>query len=182
MDKKVLVINGPNINMLGRREKDLYGKEDYNYLCEIINKKAKELGYLVEMYQSNSEGSIITKIQNSLDEFDDIIINPAAYTHTSIGILDALKMFKGRIICLLYTSWLGENYWNKGIVTEAVKIIVKEAFERFDIVRINAEIFSDNVSSKRVLEKAGFKFEGVKEKSIYKNGVLKDSLLYAYIE
>ncbi|WP_290770622.1 type II 3-dehydroquinate dehydratase [Anaerofustis sp.] len=98
MDKKVLVINGPNINMLGRREKDLYGKEDYNYLCEIINKKAKELGYLVEMYQSNSEGSIITKIQNSLDEFDDIIINPAAYTHTSIGILDALKMFKGRII------------------------------------------------------------------------------------
>lgn len=78
--------------------------------------------------------------------------------------------------------WLGENYWNKGIVTEAVKIIVKEAFERFDIVRINAEIFSDNVSSKRVLEKAGFKFEGVKEKSIYKNGVLKDSLLYAYIK
>lgn len=98
MSKKVLVINGPNLNMLGRREKDLYGKEDYNYLCNIINEKAKELGYNVEIYQSNYEGDIITKIQEALDEFDDIIINPAAYTHTSVGILDALKMFKGKII------------------------------------------------------------------------------------
>ncbi|WP_294468543.1 type II 3-dehydroquinate dehydratase [uncultured Anaerofustis sp.] len=98
MSKKVLVINGPNINMLGRREKDLYGREDYAYLCDIINKKANELDYEVEIYQSNSEGSIITKIQQSLDEADDIIINPAAYTHTSVGILDALKMFKGKII------------------------------------------------------------------------------------
>ena len=96
MSKKVLVINGPNLNMLGRREKDFYGSENYEYLCDIINKKAKELGYNVEIYQSNSEGSIITKIQQALDEFDDIIINPAAYTHTSVGILDALKMFKGK--------------------------------------------------------------------------------------
>ena len=98
MGKKVLVINGPNLNMLGRREKDFYGSENYEYLCGIINKKAKELGYNVEIYQSNSEGTIITKIQQALDEFDDIIINPAAYTHTSVGILDALKMFKGKII------------------------------------------------------------------------------------
>ena len=95
---KILVINGPNLNMLGRREKDQYGTGTYETLCGMINEKCSIKGYEVEIYQSNSEGDIITKIQNALDEFDAIIINPAAYTHTSVGILDALKMFEGKII------------------------------------------------------------------------------------
>ena len=78
--------------------------------------------------------------------------------------------------------WLGEDYWDKGIMSEAVNIIIKEAFDRFDIVRIHAEIFSNNPGSKGVLEKAGFKFEGRKEKSVYKNGEILDSLVYAYIK
>lgn len=95
---KILVINGPNLNMLGRREKDQYGTGTYETLCRMINEKCSLKGHEVEIYQSNSEGDIITKIQNSLYEFDAIIINPAAYTHTSVGILDALKMFEGKII------------------------------------------------------------------------------------
>lgn len=98
MSKKVLVINGPNLNMLGRREKDQYGSGTYADLCRMINEKCAEKGYQVEIYQSNHEGDIITKIQEALDVFDGIVINPAAYTHTSVGILDALKMFEGKII------------------------------------------------------------------------------------
>ena len=94
----ILVINGPNINMLGRREKDQYGSGTYKELCRMITDKCTKMGYGVELFQSNSEGEIITKIQESLDGFDAIIINPAAYTHTSVGILDALKMFEGKII------------------------------------------------------------------------------------
>lgn len=96
--EKVLVINGPNINMLGMREKDLYGEENYSHLCDMIIEKSKDLNFDTQIFQSNSEGEIITKIQEAISEFDHIIINPAAYTHTSIGILDALKMFKGKII------------------------------------------------------------------------------------
>lgn len=75
--------------------------------------------------------------------------------------------------------WLGEDCWNKGIMTEAVKQICKTAFEKFDIVRIFAEPFSHNIGSKRVLEKAGFKLEGIKKKSIFKNGQIYDSCMYA---
>ena len=98
MSKKILVINGPNLNMLGRREKEQYGTGTYENLCSMINEKCDRLGYDVEIFQSNSEGEIITKIQQAIDVFDDIVINPAAYTHTSVGILDALKMFSGKII------------------------------------------------------------------------------------
>lgn len=96
--KKFLVINGPNINMLGFREKDIYGSENYEYLCNIIRKKADEMGVEVELFQSNYEGGIITKIQDNIGKTDGVIINPAAYTHTSIGILDALKMLSCPII------------------------------------------------------------------------------------
>ena len=98
MTKNILVINGPNLNMLGIREKDQYGSGTYKELCGMINEKCEDLGYGVEIFQSNSEGAIVTKIQDALDEFDAIIINPAAYTHTSVAILDALKMFTGKII------------------------------------------------------------------------------------
>lgn len=88
---KILVINGPNINMLGIREKNIYGVNDYNSLIEKIKKEASELGCQVDFFQSNIEGEIITSIQKALGVYDGIIINPAAYTHYSIGILDALK-------------------------------------------------------------------------------------------
>ena len=88
---KILVINEPNINMLGIREKNIYGNNDYNSLVEKIKKEANELNCQVDFFQSNIEGEIITSIQKAFGVYDGIIINPAAYTHYSIGILDALK-------------------------------------------------------------------------------------------
>ncbi len=88
---KILVINGPNINMLGVREKNIYGMETFETLCERVEKKAEELGIEVELFQSNCEGDIVTKIQSAFEDADGIVINPAAYTHYSIAILDALK-------------------------------------------------------------------------------------------
>ena len=88
---KILVINGPNINMIGIREPNIYGKETYRDLIELINKTAKDLSIELEHYQSNHEGCIIDKIQAAYNNFDGIIINPGGYTHTSVAILDALK-------------------------------------------------------------------------------------------
>ncbi len=88
---KLLVINGPNLNMLGIREPSVYGNKTYNDLCELINANANEKGIEIEIFQSNHEGEIVEKIQNAYGCVDGIIINPAAYTHTSIAILDALK-------------------------------------------------------------------------------------------
>ena len=88
---KILVINGPNINMLGIREPYLYGKSTYKDLVEMIEKYAQANKIDVEMFQSNHEGEIVTKIQEAYGIFDGIVINPAAYTHTSVAILDALK-------------------------------------------------------------------------------------------
>lgn len=88
---KILVINGPNINMLGIREPEIYGNQNYKTLISDINKWAEELDCQVECFQSNHEGVIVDKIQEAYDNFDGIVINPAAYTHTSIAILDALK-------------------------------------------------------------------------------------------
>ena len=88
---RILVINGPNLNMLGIREPGIYGSETYEDLCRMIRDKAEELGVEVSLYQSNHEGDIVTRIQEALGREDAIVINPAAYTHTSIAILDALK-------------------------------------------------------------------------------------------
>ena len=88
---KILVINGPNINMLGIREPEIYGKNDYRSLVRFIREKAAALKVKVAFFQSNSEGEIVNKIQKAYRTVDGIIINPAAYTHTSVAILDALK-------------------------------------------------------------------------------------------
>lgn len=88
---KLLIINGPNINMLGIREKNIYGNETYEDLKKFINDICLSENINVKIFQSNHEGAIIDEIQNAYNEFDLILINPAAYTHTSIGILDALK-------------------------------------------------------------------------------------------
>lgn len=88
---RILVINGPNINMLGIREPDIYGNGTYADLCKLIEDYAAEKGVEVKLFQSNHEGCIVDEIQAALGNFDGIVINPAAYTHTSIAILDALK-------------------------------------------------------------------------------------------
>lgn len=87
-----LVINGPNINMLGIREPDIYGCQTYNDLIELCRAAGEKEGFdTVDVYQSNHEGDLIDTIQQALGVYDGIVINPAAYTHTSVGILDALK-------------------------------------------------------------------------------------------
>ena len=88
---RILVINGPNLNMLGIREKHLYGDKTYKALVKLIKESAKLRKIKVDCYQSNYEGDIVTKIQKAYKKFDGIVINPGAYTHTSVAILDALK-------------------------------------------------------------------------------------------
>ena len=88
---KLLVVNGPNINMLGVREPEVYGDGTYIDLCNLVDNYCREKNIEVEFFQSNYEGEIVDIIQNAYGNFDGIIINPAAYTHTSIAILDALK-------------------------------------------------------------------------------------------
>lgn len=89
--KKVLVISGPNLNLLGLREPDIYGCRDYNALVEFTRAALTECGFDSEFYQSNHEGDIVDVIQQAYGRIDGIIINPAAYTHTSVAIPDALK-------------------------------------------------------------------------------------------
>lgn len=88
---RILIINGPNINMLGIREKNIYGSKNYKDLIKYIKEYTEDKDIEIEIYQSNSEGQIINKIQEAYNLYDGIVINPAAYTHTSIAILDALK-------------------------------------------------------------------------------------------
>lgn len=88
---KILVINGPNLNMLGIREPGIYGKNTFSDLLTLLNDTGKALGVEVEQYQSNHEGDLVDKIQWAYGKIDGIVINPAAYTHTSVAILDALK-------------------------------------------------------------------------------------------
>ena len=88
---KILVLNGPNINMLGIREPGIYGKQTFQDLLNLLDTVAKEEKLEIEQYQSNHEGAIVDKIQEAYGRFDGIVINPAAYTHTSVAILDALK-------------------------------------------------------------------------------------------
>ena len=88
---KILVINGPNINMLGIREPAIYGRNTYADLLELIQKTASEEGLEIRHFQSNYEGAIVDEIQSCYGKIDGIVINPAAYTHTSVAILDALK-------------------------------------------------------------------------------------------
>jgi len=87
---KILIINGPNINMLGIREKNIYGSESFDNMCKYLNEKAKELNIELDMVQSNIEGEIINFIQDAYGKYDGIIINPGAYTHYSIAIYDAI--------------------------------------------------------------------------------------------
>ena len=88
---KLLIINGPNLNLLGLREPEIYGKPDYAALLDFLQASAEEAGVEIDCFQSNHEGAIVDAIQAAYGVFDGIVINPAAYTHTSVAILDALK-------------------------------------------------------------------------------------------
>lgn len=88
---KLLILNGPNLNLLGLREPSIYGKEDYKALCDKITAHARKIGVEVDFFQSNHEGALVDAIQSAYGKIDGIVFNPAAYTHTSVALLDALK-------------------------------------------------------------------------------------------
>lgn len=119
---KLLILNGPNINMLGIRESAVYGVEDYVALCQFIKATALELGVETEIKQSNCEGELVTFIQEAYGEVDGIVINPAAYTHYSIALLDALKSVKLPAIEVhLSNIHAREDFRHKSVTAAACK-------------------------------------------------------------
>lgn len=131
--KKVLVINGVNLNMLGVREPELYGKKDYSALKAFIKDSAKEVGVKVKIFQSNEEGKIVTAIQKARGKYDAIVINAGAYTHTSLAILDALKAVSLPTVEVHLTDIHGrEEYRNFSFIAEyAFKQICGLGFEGY---------------------------------------------------
>lgn len=122
---RIIIINGPNLNLLGQREQSQYGSKDYNYLLEICKKRAEELGLKIEIKQSNVEGEIVNIIQQSKEEFDGIIINAGGYSHTSVAIRDALDIFKKPIIELHISNiYKREEFRHKSIISGVVTGII----------------------------------------------------------
>lgn len=120
MIMKIIVINGPNLNFLGKREKHIYGEKDYYYLCDYIKKEAKNLNIDVEIFQSNNEGDIIDKIQSIYENADGIIINAGAYTHYSIAIHDALKSVNiSTVEVHLSNIYSREEFRHKSVIAPA---------------------------------------------------------------
>lgn len=131
---KILVINGPNINMLGIREKEIYGSKSYDDLIDFIKNAAREKGIETEFYQSNHEGNIVDRIQKAyFENFDGIIINPAAYTHTSIAILDALKAVCIKTVEVHLSDITSREDFRKSSLISKVceKAIVGKGFEGY---------------------------------------------------
>ena len=119
MNNKIIIINGPNLNLLGEREQSQYGSITFNNLKEICLNKSKELGLVAEFSQSNIEGEIVNIIQDSIKNFDGIIINAAAFTHTSIAIRDALSVFKKPIIELHISNiYKREEFRQKSLISD----------------------------------------------------------------
>ena len=121
MSNKIIIINGPNINLLGEREQSQYGTITFDKLKANCLKKANELNLNLEFYQSNIEGEIVTKIQKAKKEFDGMIINAAAFTHTSVAIRDALDIFKKPIIELHISNiYKREEFRHKSLISDIV--------------------------------------------------------------
>ena len=119
MNNKIIIINGPNLNLLGEREQSQYGSITFNDLKESCLNKSKELGLVAEFFQSNIEGEIVNKIQESIKNFDGIIINAAAFTHTSVAIRDALSVFKKPIIELHISNiYKREEFRQKSLISD----------------------------------------------------------------
>ena len=121
MSKKIIVINGPNLNLLGEREQSQYGSTTFEELKENCINKSKELGLDIEFMQSNIEGELVNTIQDSIKKFDGIIINAAAFTHTSVAIRDALNIFKKPIIELHISNiYNREEFRHKSLISDVV--------------------------------------------------------------
>ena len=121
MNNKIIIINGPNINLLGEREQSQYGSITFKKLKENCLKKSKELGLVIEFAQSNIEGELVNIIQDSIKKFDGIIINAAAFTHTSVAIRDALSIFKKPIIEVHMSNiYKREEFRKKSLISDIV--------------------------------------------------------------
>jgi len=121
MSNKIIIINGPNLNLLGEREQSQYGSITFEKLKADCLKKAKELNINMEFFQSNIEGEIVTKIQEAKKKFDGIIINAAGFTHTSVAIRDALDVFKKPIIELHISNiYKREEFRQKSLISDIV--------------------------------------------------------------
>jgi len=119
MSNNIIIINGPNLNLLGKREQSQYGAITFEQLKENCQAKAKELNINLEFYQSNIEGEIVTRIQKSKNEHDGIIINAAGFTHTSVAIRDALDIFKKPIIELHISNiYKREEFRQKSLISD----------------------------------------------------------------
>ena len=122
---KIIIINGPNLNLLGQREQSQYGSKNYKYLTDICNKKAKELNLNLDIRQSNVEGEIVNLIQESVNVYDGIIINAAAYSHTSVAIRDALDVFKKpKIEVHISNIYKREEFRHKSMISSVVTGII----------------------------------------------------------
>ena len=125
MKNNIIIINGPNLNLLGEREQSQYGKITFNNLENICLNESKKIGVKVHFFQSNIEGEIVTKIQNARKEFDGIIINAAGYTHTSVAILDALLAIKLTTIEIHITNiYNREEFRKKSLISKAATGII----------------------------------------------------------
>ena len=121
MNNKIIIINGPNLNLLGEREQSQYGSITFEELREICSNKSQELGLVAEFYQSNIEGELVNLIQDSRKKFDGIIINAAAFTHTSVAIRDALNVFKKPIIEMHISNiYKREEFRHKSLISDVV--------------------------------------------------------------
>jgi len=144
---KLLIINGPNLNLIGEREQSQYGSRDYKYLEEICKKKTTELNLALEMKQSNVEGEIVNIIQSARDDFDGIIINAGGYSHTSVAIRDALDVFKGKIIELHISNiYKREEFRHKSLLSGVVTGIICGLGTNGYILAINSmhEMINEN--------------------------------------
>ena len=119
MNNKIIIINGPNLNLLGEREQSQYGSITFEKLKENCQKKSKELGLVVDFAQSNIEGELVSLIQHARNEYDGIIINAAGFTHTSVAIRDALDLFKKPIIELHISNiYKREEFRHKSLISD----------------------------------------------------------------
>jgi 3-dehydroquinate dehydratase-2 len=114
--KRILIVNGPNLNLLGKREKELYGEKGLNFIENKIKEEAKKYNFEITFFQSNHEGDIIDKIQDG-ESFDGIIINPGGYSHTSIAILDAIKSIKTPVIEVHLTNLFSREDFRQKLIT-----------------------------------------------------------------
>ena len=121
MNNKIIIINGPNLNLLGEREQSQYGSTTFDQLKQNCSKKAKEIGLDIEFVQSNVEGEIVNFIQNAKDKYDGLIINAAGFTHTSVAIRDALSIFKKpKIEVHISNIYNREEFRKKSLISDVV--------------------------------------------------------------